>query len=98
MAKDYSGVLVFVEQAEGEIHPISFELLNKARELADQIQTPVFAALLGPSEMKVEELVYYGADKVFYLADDIFNKPIEYQYQENLISLIEELKPEIILF
>lgn len=98
MSENYSGILVFTEQSEGKIHPISYELLNKARELADQIDSTVYAALLAPTGMEVGELVYHGADRVYYLANDIFNQPLESQYQKQLLSLINELKPEIILF
>ncbi|MEJ6951322.1 electron transfer flavoprotein subunit alpha/FixB family protein [Natronospora cellulosivora (SeqCode)] len=99
MAKaDYNGVLIFAEQIDGIIQPISYELLNKARELADQLQTTVSAALLGPAEIKAEELIYHGADRVYYLINDIFKEPLEFQYQENLLNLIDDIKPEIILF
>ena len=33
--KDYKNVFVFAEQREGVIQPVAFELLGKARDLAD---------------------------------------------------------------
>lgn len=95
--KEFNGVLVFAEQKNGEIHKVSYELLAKGKELASKIQVPVFAALLGPAGMKTEELIYRGADKVFYIEGNEFNEPEELIYIDNLLSLIKEVKPEICL-
>ncbi|ADK15096.1 MULTISPECIES: electron transfer flavoprotein subunit alpha/FixB family protein [Clostridium] len=97
MEKEYNGVLVFAEQKKGEIHKVSYELLGKARELAGKLDIPVYSALLGPCGIKAEELIYRGADKVFYVEDDIFNAPEETVYKTNLESLIKKVKPEICL-
>lgn len=97
MSEKYNGVLVFVEQKSGQMHKVSFELLGKAKELADKLNVPVYSALLGPKGMKTDELIYRGADKVFYVEDDIFNQPEELTYKINLESLIRKVKPEICL-
>ncbi len=96
--ENFSGILIFAEQQDGIIHRVSYELLNKARELADRLQCQVFAAVLGPNDMNVDELIYHGADRVYYMASDVFNQPLEFQYQKNLLLLIEDIRPEIILF
>ena len=41
----YKGILVFAEQREGVIQNVAFELIGKARELADQINEQVTAIL-----------------------------------------------------
>lgn len=97
MGKEYNGVLVFAEQKKGEIHKVSYELLGKARELAGKLDIPVYSALLAPCGIKAEELIYRGADKVFYVEDDIFNAPEETVYKTNLENLIKKIKPEICL-
>ncbi len=95
--KEFSGILVFAEQKNGEIHKVSYELLGKGKEIADKLGAPVYAVVLGPTSIKTEELIYRGADKVFYLEDDIFNKPEELVYKLNLVKLISSVKPEIFL-
>ena len=40
-------VWVFIEQEEGEIAPVSLELLGKARELAARLESQVHALLFG---------------------------------------------------
>lgn len=97
MGKEYNGVLVFAEQKKGEIHKVSYELLGKARELAGKLNVPVYSALLGPSDINAEELIYRGADKVFYIESDIFSVPEETVYKTNLENLIKKVKPEICL-
>ena len=44
---DQRDVWVFVEQEDGEIAPVSLELLGKARELAEQLGSRVCALLFG---------------------------------------------------
>lgn len=96
-AEDYRGVLVFAEQRQKQIHKVSYELLNKAAELATKLESPVSSALMGPPSVKVEELLYRGADRVYYIKDKVFSQPDEFIYKENLVELIREIKPEIVL-
>lgn len=95
--KEFSGVLVFAEQKNGEIHKVSYELLGKGKEIADKLGALLYSVVLGPTNIKTEELIYRGADKVFYLEDDIFNEPEELVYKINLVKLINNIKPEICL-
>lgn len=97
MKNDYRGVLVFAEQQNGQVHKITLELLGKARELAEKLSEPVLCALLGPDGIDAKELVYMGADKVYYMADDCFSYPDEVLYKKNLSFIINEIKPQICL-
>lgn len=97
--KEYSGVMVFAEQKDKEIHKVSYELLGKARELADQINEEVYCCICGSGEIDTNELIYRGADKVFHVQDEeIFDIPEVMTYVENLVKIIEEKRPEICLF
>jgi len=63
----WRGIAVLAERREKHLHPVTFELLAKARELADSIGHPVIALLLGNSvEALAEELCHYGCDAVYY--------------------------------
>lgn len=97
MDKEYNGVLVFAEQKNGQIHKVSFELLGKAKELAEKLKTSVCSVVLGPEGMDVQELIYRGADKVFYISGSEFDEPEEMIYKINLEKLINEVKPEVCL-
>lgn len=95
--KEYRGVMVIVEQEEGRIHPLAYELLGKGKELAQKLNVPVYAALLGPDGMETEELIYRGAHSIYYCAHEAFLLPQERIYKENLMAILTEVKPEIIL-
>ena len=63
--KDYKDVFVFVEQREGVIQSVAFELLGKARDLADVLHEKVVAMLLGSGvRQQAQMLIEYGADVV----------------------------------
>ena len=62
----WRGITVFADTTEGRIHPVTFELLGKARELAKVIDHPVYALLIGSDNREAaKELLHYGADEVF---------------------------------
>ena len=44
---EWKGVTVYVEHNDGEIHPVTYELIGKARELADKINHPVYCVFVG---------------------------------------------------
>ncbi|SNS82204.1 electron transfer flavoprotein alpha subunit apoprotein [Anaerovirgula multivorans] len=94
----YTGILIFAEQKNGIIHKVSYELLNKGRELANQLMAPVYCIVVGPKSMDLQELIYRGADEVYYVGNDFLNLPEELIYTENIINLIKRIKPEICLF
>ena len=54
--KDSRDVWVFIEQAEGEIAPVSLELVTKARELADKLDSRVGALLCGQGVMELAQV------------------------------------------
>ena len=95
---EYEGIMVFAEQRDGNIHPISFELLGKAREIADKKECEVFSVLLGyQMREKAKELIYYGADKVFLYDHPSLKEFDVINYKQNIVNLIREEKPEIVL-
>jgi len=58
------GVWVFGENRRGVITPVTYELLGKARELADKLGVEVSCLLLGfKVKDKAQELVHRGADQ-----------------------------------
>src|SRR5690554_5995227 len=62
----WKGIAVYVDHVDGEIHPVTMELLGKARALASKVDFPVYALFIGHNiGEKAEELLHYGADKVF---------------------------------
>jgi electron transfer flavoprotein alpha subunit len=94
----YKGIWVYAEQRHGEISPVVFELLNEGRRLADKINVPLTAILIGYKiEGKAPELIEHGADKVIFYDDPIFVEFQDDPYSDVLSHLIQSEKPEIIL-
>ena len=94
----YEGVMVFAQQIGGKVHPISFELLGKGREIADKLGTHLSSVLLGNRVKNgAEELVEYGADRVFIYDHPSYENFDVLRYKEPLLKLINEERPEILL-
>lgn len=96
--EDYKGVWTLGEVREGEIHPVSYELLAWGRGLADKLGVELSSIIIGHNvKDKVKELIYRGADKV-YVVDNTALKDFRADpYSEILTSLVEEYKPEIFI-
>ena len=95
---DWSGVWVYAEFRDGRIAPVAFELLGSGRKLADQLGVPLAAVLLGSGlENKAQDLVAYGADKVYQIDDPALTHFTDDAYANVFEDLIREHKPEIVL-
>ena len=95
---DYRGVMVYAEQRGGRVHPVSYELLGKAQELAAQLSEPVYAVIVGSGVgAGAEELVRRGADKVFLYDDPTLADFRDDPYTDLLAQCCKEEKPSIFL-
>jgi len=90
--------MVFAEQEDGKVHQVTYELLGKGRELAEKSKAMLSSVLLGYQvEKEAEELIYYGADRVFLYDHPSLKDFDVIRYKENLVSLVREEKPGIFL-
>ncbi|MBI5196181.1 MAG: electron transfer flavoprotein subunit alpha [Nitrospirae bacterium] len=94
---DYKGVWVFAEQREGKIASVSYELLGAGKKLADELATDLSAVLFGGSDSEADELIRWGADKVYLCTDTILGDFNDDTYSGLLSKLISEYKPAIVL-
>ncbi|MBQ0129959.1 MAG: electron transfer flavoprotein subunit alpha/FixB family protein [bacterium] len=97
--KDYKNVYVFAEQRGGVIQPVAYELLGKARDLADALGEKVVAMLVGYNiKSEAKNLIEMGADEVL-VADNVelFDYLTE-QYSQVVYQMITERKPGIVLY
>lgn len=93
----YSGVLVIAEQNKGEIHKVTYELINKGKELADRLKAPLDCLILADEGVDARELNYRGAETVYYMKSNTFAIQEEYLFKSNITEFIKEYKPEIVL-
>ncbi len=95
-----NNVLVYCEMSEkNAIADISLELCTKGRQLATRLGCKLQAAVLGCNLQAASESLYpYGVDEVF-MADDKRLSPYRtLPHFEVLSKLIEDQKPQIVLF
>jgi len=95
---EYKGVWVLGEQRRGHILPVTYELLGKARELADKLGVEVSCLLLGSKvKDKAQELIHRGADKVYVVDDPRLEHLLEEPYTRIASDLVKKHCPEILL-
>jgi len=95
---NYKGVMVYAEQREGRVHPVSYELLGKAQELAAQLGEPVYAVIVGGGvKAGAEELLGRGADKVFMYDHPTLRAFRDDPYTDLLAQCCRDEKPSIFL-
>ena len=90
-------ILVIAEQNYGVIHPVTYELIGKARELAPKLNAAVSCLLAGPSGIVAEELCYRGARPVYYMEHPCFAAPNEMLFRDNLVGALKKIDPLMIL-
>jgi len=94
----WKGVLVAVEQREGHIHPVSLELIGKARELAGKVGQKVYASVIGEDVACVAgELLEYGIDTVCVYDDPALRYFRMEPYAAALEDAIAFLHPAVVL-
>ncbi|OIO32996.1 MAG: electron transfer flavoprotein subunit alpha [Candidatus Omnitrophica bacterium CG1_02_40_15] len=95
---EYKDVWVFCEQKKGVVQSVAYELLGKARELADTLGNELCGVLLG-EDMKEEaqKIIHRGANKVYLVDSPALKHYQDEPYSKVLIQLIKEYKPEIVL-
>lgn len=92
-------ILVYLEVREGKIKKSSLEILSEGKRRAEEMNSEVNAILVGHNlENLAPEAFCYGASKVFVLENSLLSHYSSSGFAQALYSLVDEIKPEIILF
>lgn len=96
--EEYRGVLVFAEQVAGEVHPVTYELIGKGKELAEKMGEEVNAVLVGDQfGDQADKILRYGVDHVYlYEQPELAHFRIE-PYAAAVADCIEKYRPSIVL-
>jgi electron transfer flavoprotein alpha subunit len=87
------GVWVFSENAD-----LTLEMLGKGREIADKVGAELAAVVIGSNAADwANELVKYGADKVYLVDNAVFGRFQAEAYLSVLHNLVVNYKPETVL-
>ncbi len=94
----YKGIWVFIEQKNGKIQSVSYELLGKAQELARKLKTTVSGILIGNKmDDQLDELIWRGADTVYLVEAPEIAEFQDEPYTNIIVELVKKYKPEILL-
>jgi electron transfer flavoprotein alpha subunit len=94
----FKNVAVFIEQREGAVAGVSYEMLGEGRKLADQLGEKLVAVMLGfEMQKEAEDLVKYGADKVMYYNSEKLRNFQDDSYGQVVAEFIGNEKPAIVL-
>ncbi|MCK5832596.1 electron transfer flavoprotein subunit alpha [bacterium] len=96
---DYAGVMIWGEvEAHGDLSPVSLELLNIARQLADRKKVQLSITILGNGVANLAEYaIKHGADRVFIVDSTEFSDFLEERYIDAIAYIVNKYKPEIFL-
>ena len=94
----YKDVWVFIEQAHGHVHPVSWELLGAGRRLAASLGSKLCAVVVGEGMDQVAaDAGEYGADLAYVLDMPVLKDYRTEPYAMGCIQLVRKYKPEIML-
>ena len=92
-------ILVFMECRDGKIKKSSFEVLSEAKRRAGEMGMEAAAVLVGHGvDTLAPDAFRFGASKVFICENTLLSHYSPSGYTQALVSLIEEVEPEVILF
>ncbi|MDI9481426.1 MAG: electron transfer flavoprotein subunit alpha/FixB family protein [Syntrophomonadaceae bacterium] len=90
-----AGTWVFIEQRDGNIRKVSFEMISKAKTFGDEVSAVVFGKGV---EGQAAEYAKYGADKVYVVEGDVFANYNTGAFVAQMAAMIQEYAPNAILF
>ncbi len=91
-------IFVYIELDKDGIKTSSLELIAKAQELKEKNKGKVVAILLEtPQQDFAQELIYYGADRVLNVKNDLFENYDPIVYKDAIVLLAKKYDPSIFL-
>lgn len=94
----WNGITVFADASEGFLHPVTFELIGKAKELAKVTGHPLYSVLFCHEKKDYAEmLLKYGVDKVFLYIDPMFEKFSVTTFTNAFEDFVNKAKPSAVL-
>ncbi|MDF3004415.1 MAG: electron transfer flavoprotein subunit alpha [Oscillospiraceae bacterium] len=95
----WKDILVYAEQENGQIHPVTYELIGEARRLAGKVGYNVCAVIIGGegTVKNAEKLLPYGVQEVFAYEDHSFEGFKADCYTNVTADCIAQLRPSVVL-
>jgi electron transfer flavoprotein alpha subunit len=90
-----AGTWIFVDQRDGNIRKVTFELLSEAKKFGEEVSAVVFGKGV---EGLASEFAKYGADKVYVADAEVFAAYNTGAYVAQMVAMIKEFSPNAVLF
>ena len=90
-------IWVFVEQQEGKVRKVTFELLSAGAEFSKKTGSKMVAILLGSGLQEAVKSVTPFADKIYLIDDPSLASYTSEAYLINMAPLIKEHQPSVLL-
>lgn len=90
-----AGTWVFVEQRDGNIRKVTFEMISEAKKFGEEVSAVVFGKGV---EALAPEFAKYGADKVYAVDADVFANYNTGAFVAQMAAMIAEFNPNAVLF
>lgn len=90
-----AGTWIFVEQRDGNIRKVTYEMLSEAKKFGDEVCAVVFGKNV---EGLAPQFAKYGADKVYVADADVFANYNTGAYVAQMVAMINEYSPNAVLF
>ena len=91
-------ILVFIEQRDGKVRPVSREALGAATRLAAELGGPVVGVCAAPADPGLAALGEAGAERVLLATNDAFKFYDAAGYTAAVVAAVEQVKPAAVLF
>lgn len=95
----WNDFLIYIEQENGKIHPVSYELIGEARKMAPKVNYKIKCVLVGASgtASNAKSLLPYGVDEVFVYEHEGFKGFKADCYADAVADCIANCKPSSVL-
>lgn len=90
-----AGTWVFVEQRDGNVRKITYEMISQAKKMGDEVSAVVFGKGV---EGLAPEFAKHGADKVYVVDADLFAVYNTGAFVAQMAAMIAEYSPNAVLF
>jgi electron transfer flavoprotein alpha subunit len=95
----HGDVWVVAEHRDGVMHPATFELIGKARDLADSLEVKVGVVMAGHNlQPMTGELISGGADNVYVIDDPLLAEFDPIAHRKVIADAVSKYWPQIVLY
>jgi len=95
----HGDVWVVAESRLAGVHPATFELVGKARELADSLETNVGVVITGHNLNSIpQQLIAAGADNIYVIDDPLLSEFDPIAHRKVIADAISKYWPQIVLY